>query len=68
MTTIVDVEGLDGTMTTGMIEDVVDLVLGTIGTTIRGKGPLARIEIVESIGGEDRPRRMRTRTALPLLN
>jgi hypothetical protein len=38
------------------------------GTTIRGKARPARIEIVESIGGEDHPRRMRTRTALPLLN
>jgi uncharacterized protein YbcI len=53
---------------TGMIEDVEDLVLGTTGTTIRGKARPARIEIVESIGGEDHPRRMRTRTALPLLN
>jgi len=68
MMTIEGEGGRGGTTMTGTIEDVEDLVLGTIGTTIRGKGPLARIEIVESIGGEDRPRRMRTRTALPLLN
>jgi uncharacterized protein YbcI len=53
---------------TGMIEDVEDLVLGTTGTTIRGKARPARIEIVESIGGEDLHPRMRTRTGLRPLN
>jgi hypothetical protein len=62
MMTIVDVEDLDGTTMTGMIEDVEDLVPGTIGTTIRGKGPLARIGTRESIGGEGLHPRMRTRT------
>jgi hypothetical protein len=68
MMTIVDVEDREGTMMTEMIVVDVGVDLGTIGTTIRGKVRPARIEIVESIGGEDHPRRMRTRTALPLLN
>jgi hypothetical protein len=38
------------------------------GTTIRGKARPARIEIVESIGGEDLHPRMRTRTGLRPLN
>ena len=68
MTTIEGEGGRDGTMTTGTIEDVEDLVLGITGTTIRGKGRPVLTEIVESIGGEGLHPRMRTRTALPLLN
>jgi len=53
---------------TGMIEDVEDLVLGTIGTTIRGKVRPALTEIVESIGEEGLHPRMRTRTVRRRLN
>ena len=47
---------------TGMIEDVEDLVLGTTGTTIRGKARPARIGTRESIGEGGLHPRMRTRT------
>ena len=59
---IVGEGGRDGTTMTEMIEDVEDLVLGTIEMITPDRVLLALTEIQGNIEDVDRPRRMRTRT------